>query len=181
MSSEEETRKLLKIREDLEKRINHLQVEVADLRRAIVEIDRNIARQGFRQPTPVPAGATSTDEFKGMITVKSKEGAILGHLKVEEDEILFTPSESITFTPSIPPFQSFFIDRVLDNMRSTDETRVTEGELSPNSVLSYEVYTEGDRILKLSISNYGGERRLREIQSSLRWTFDKMFDKIRQG
>jgi hypothetical protein len=33
----------------------------------------------------------------------------------------------------------------------------------------------------LHVRNYGGERRLREINSSLRWTFDKMYDKIRQG
>ncbi len=26
--------------------------------------------------------------------------------------------------------------------------------------------------------NYGGERRLREIRSSLRWAFDKMYEKI---
>jgi len=33
----------------------------------------------------------------------------------------------------------------------------------------------------LRVSNYGGERRMREITSSLRWTLDKMYDKIRKG
>jgi hypothetical protein len=181
MSSEEETRKLLKIREDLEKRINHLQLEAEDLKRIMVEIDRHIARLGFRQPIPATVRAASVDEYQGMITIKSKEGAILGHINVEEDVIYFTPQESIPFTTSIPPFQSFFVERVLYNMKATDETRAAEGELSPDSILSYEVIAEGDKILKLRISNYGGERRLREIQSSLRWTFDKMFDKIKQG
>jgi hypothetical protein len=35
--------------------------------------------------------------------------------------------------------------------------------------------------VRISIRNYGGERRLREIHSSLRWAFDKMYDKLRQG
>ena len=34
---------------------------------------------------------------------------------------------------------------------------------------------------QITVTNYGGERRLREINSSLRWSFDKMYDKLRQG
>ena len=37
------------------------------------------------------------------------------------------------------------------------------------------------KIKSISILNYGGERRLREVNSSLRWTLDKMYDKVSQG
>jgi hypothetical protein len=47
-------------------------------------------------------------------------------------------------------------------------------------VLSFEVATDGERIIGITIRNYGGERRLREIQSSLRWAFDKMYEKLTQ-
>jgi hypothetical protein len=182
MSSEEETRRLLGIREDLEARIDRLQVELDDLRTALAEIDRYIARQGFRQPTPVRVERPQPEEDQlDSVSVRSKDGTVLGRISVEEDEIYFTPREGMSFTSSIPPFQSFLLDRVFDNMRATDEGRVTEGELTPEEVLSYEVSTEGDRITGIRVSNYGGERRLREIQSSLRWTFDKMYEKLRQG
>jgi hypothetical protein len=183
MSSEEETRKLLGIREDLEGRISRLQVELDDLRTAMAEIDKYIARQGFRQPTPVRVERPQPEEedLLDSVSVRSKDGTVLGHISVEEDEVFFTPREGMSFTTSIPPFQSFLVDRVLENMRATDEGRVTEGELSPEEVLTYEVSTEGDRIAGVKVRNYGGERRLREIQSSLRWTFDKMYEKLRQG
>jgi hypothetical protein len=183
LSSEEETRKLLGIREDLEGRIGRLQVELDDLRTAVAEIDRYIARQGFRQPTPVRVERPQSDEGDDLdsVSVRSKDGTILGHISVDEDEISFTPREGMSFATSIPPFQSFLVDRVLENMRATDEGRVTEGELSPEEVLSFEVSTEGERITGVRVRNYGGERRLREIQSSLRWTFDKMYEKVRQG
>ena len=59
--------------------------------------------------------------------------------------------------------------------------RDRHGELDPSEILEYEVEEEEGRLSSLIIHNYGGERRLREINSSLRWTFDKMYDKITQG
>jgi hypothetical protein len=51
LGSEDETRRLLRFREDIEGRITRLQAEIEDLRKAVAEIDRSIVRQGFRQPT----------------------------------------------------------------------------------------------------------------------------------
>ena len=66
-------------------------------------------------------------------------------------------------------------------MKKTDQERSTNGELDPGEILEYEIQEEDGKLTQLSIHNYGGERRLREINSSLRWTFDKMYDKITQG
>ena len=186
MSSEDETRKLLKVREDLTIRTKKLQLEIQDLSKAIAEIDRHIVRQGFRRPTsPIQeeqsASVSEEDDDDGQSSVKSKNGVTLGYVLKVENEISFEPVAGLSFTTDIPPFQSFFIERVLDNMRSADETRVEEGDIPPEKILSYDVDTEGERIIRIVVHNYGGERRLREIRSSLRWTFDKMYEKLRPG
>jgi len=175
--SEEETRMLLRIRDDLERRIGRLQVEIADLRKAVAEIDKLIVRHGFRQPTVKTE--EEREEERGSISVKAKDGTVLGMLQIDEKEIVFVPQGDIAFTTALPPFQSFLIDRVLANMRSTDENRATQGEVSAEDVLDYDVSADGDRLLKLVVRNYGGERRLREIRSSLRWTFDKMYETLK--
>ncbi len=175
--SEEETRMLLRIRDDLERRIGRLQVEIVDLRSAVAEIDKLIVRHGFRQPTVSIEEEREKEE--GTISVKAKDGTVLGTFKIDEGEIIFVPQDDIPFTTSTPPFQSFLIDRVLNNMRSTDENRATLGEISAEDVLDYEVSADGDRLLRLVVRNHGGERRLREIRSSLRWTFDKMYETLK--
>lgn len=176
MSDEEETRRLLSIRDGLEGRIAGLQAEIETLRKAVAEIDKLIVKRGFRQPTPETV--EREEEEAGPISIKAKDGTLLGSLKVDEREIIFEPGEDIIFNISTPPFQSFLIDRVLANMRSTDEGRAAGGEIPYEDVLLYEVSTEGERLLRLIVRNYGGERRLREIRSSLRWTFDKMYEKL---
>ena len=184
MSSEDETRMLLRIREDLGRRKARLQTEMEDLQKAIAEIDRNIVRQGFRQPAPAETRPEPIDEAvedDDQSSIKSKGGMTLGTLRVDGEEIVFEPVSGLVFNTSIPPFQSFLVDRVLENMRVADEERATRGEATLDDVLSYEVVTEGDRIVRILVRNFGGERRLREIRSSLRWAFDKMYDKLRQS
>jgi hypothetical protein len=184
LSSEDETRKLLRFREDLKNRTQALQEELLDLQKAVQEIDKQIVRSGFRQPTPTLSHPVEKKEFvedDESSSVKSKNGTTLGSLRIEASEIVFEPVSGIFFRESIPPFQSFFIDRVLMNMKASDEERVARGEASIDDVLDFEVVLEDERIVRISIRNYGGERRLREIHSSLRWAFDKMYDRLRQG
>ncbi len=183
VSGEDETRKLLKIREDLDRRIGRLTVEIEDLQKAIAEIDKTIVRQGFRQPLPAKTETKPIieEDVDGGTSIKSKGGITLGHMEIEEDVIVFSPIYSIGFTVSIPPFQSFFLERVLGNMKATDEAKAAGRETLPEETLSFEVATDGERIVGITIRNYGGERRLREIQSSLRWAFDKMYEKLAQA
>jgi len=196
MSSETDIRKLLKMRADLEDRVEQLQTEIADLKVAMVEMDKAIIQQGFRQPSPafqaMKPPETKHEEYKPQETktlepitdgssIQAKDGTILGKVQLTDDTIIFTPREELNFTTSTPPFQSFLLDRVLTNMKTTDESRATTGEITPEQVLSFNIEADGETIKVLTIHNYGGERRLREIQSSLRWSLDKMYDKMRRG
>lgn len=135
------------------------------------------------EPTPEPEASLPVEPIEGEddISVTGKDGTLLGNLVVEGNTLTFTPSDVFEFTTDIPPFQSFLVERVLDNMKRTDQERASNGELEPQDILEYSVETDGDKISLLKIVNYGGERRLRELNSSLRWTLDKMYDKLREG
>ncbi len=195
MSTESEIRILLKMRADLEDRVDHLQIELEDLKVAMSEIDKAIVRQGFRQPSafqamklpeakpeePKPHELKTPEPVTDGSSIQAKDGTILGKVQLTDDAIIFTPREGLNFTTSTPPFQSFLLDRVLANMKTTDEARAATGDISPEQVLSFNVEADGETIRVLTIRNYSGERRLREIQSSLRWSLDKMYDKMRRG
>jgi hypothetical protein len=63
-------------------------------------------------------------------------------------------------------------------MRAKDMDDSQRGVILPDRVLSYEIVAEGDIIRELVIRNYGTRARLRELVSSTRWTFDKMYENI---
>lgn len=185
MSEEQETKRLLQFKETLEQRMAELEAEAADLKAAMAAIDNMIVAEGFRTPTVSKAAPQAEtlhpESFEEGMSVTSKDGAVLGRMNVEGKDLLFEPQSEYEFKADIPPFQSFLVERVLANMSSTDRERAADGELDPSEILEYEVKEEDGVLRELRVRNYGGERRLREINSSLRWTFDKMYDKIRQG
>jgi len=198
LSEEQETKRLLQFRETMEQRMAELEAEAADLRAAMAAIDKMIVAEGFRTPTapkaaqqpkprtetpqPTPQAETLQPEsFEEGMSITSKDGAVLGRMNVKGKDLLFEPQPEYEFKTDIPPFQSFLVERVLANMSSTDRERAADGEIDQSEILEYEVKEEDGVLKELHVRNYGGERRLREINSSLRWTFDKMYDKIRQG
>ena len=202
MSNESDIRKLLKMRADLEERADQLRTELEDLKVALSKIDKAIVSGGFQQPgmssggfqamrmpearpAEKPVASKPVQETPEPVadgsSMQAKDGTSLGRVHITEDTIVFTPREGLSFTISTPPFQSFLLDRVLANMKQTDEARAATGEITPEQVLNYGVEAEGEVIRSLTVKNYGGDRRLREIQSSLRWSLDKMYDKMRRG
>ena len=205
MGKENETKKLLEFKHTLEIRLNEIEAEMADIKKALEQIYGIIVKTGFRtfsvpevtspkpKPKPEPEDAQEEPELQiepkpsphpaddDEMSITGKDGTLLGSLVVDGGTLVFTPSDVFEFTTDIPPFQSFLIERVLDNMRRTDQERSSNGELDPQEILEYSLETDRDKIISLSITNYGGERRLRELNSSLRWTLDKMYDKLKEG
>ena len=177
--------------------MQEIEQEMSNLQTAMAEIDKLIVNTGFRtfttadklvknapEPEPEfqnedPVEEPELDEDQ--LSITSKDGTVLGAMQIENHSIIFTPAEPFEFTKDIPPFESFLLERVLDNMRRTDQERSSNGELDPGEILEYEVQDQDGKLVSLTIHNYGGERRLREINSSIRWTFDKMYDKLTQG
>lgn len=188
MSKEQETKRLLQFRETIEQRMAEVESEAADLKAAMETIDKMIVSTGFRTPAapeaapqPAPQPSPQPESADEGMSVTSKDGAVLGRMMVEGKDLVFEPQGEYEFRTDIPPFQSFLVERVLANMNSTDRERAANGEIDQSEILEYQVVEEEGVLGSLHVSNYGGERRLREINSSLRWTFDKMYDKIRQG
>ncbi|MCQ5377779.1 MAG: hypothetical protein NO516_07000, partial [Candidatus Methanomethylicia archaeon] len=76
-----------------------------------------------------------------------------------------------------PPFQSFFIDRVIGEMKRKDEMAVDAGSKDPMSIVEHQVLLEGDVIKEIRINNIDEDSRIRELRSSIRWTFERMLEK----
>ncbi len=190
MGEKENTQLLLKVRSSLQQRLEDLKTEINDLEAAIQKIDESIVKQGFRRLSIDPSRDTvvsksienstessSVDE-QMQSSIKSKNGTTLGVVVIQENVLRFQPSREFNFEVEIPPFQSFFIDRVLENMRNMDQERAENNEIDLDEILTYEVSVADGLIKSIEISNFRDERRLSEIRSSLRWTLDKMYDKI---
>jgi DNA polymerase sigma len=87
------------------------------------------------------------------------------------------PDESKQFNAKIPPFQNFLVEKVLAKMKEKDAEFVRTNQLEANKAFTYEIIKEEDLIREIVIHNIDDER-LKELKSSIRWTLEKMYEKM---
>jgi len=185
----EKIRKIAKLRELLEKRVEDMETEVDGLKTLLSLIDETLVQQSFKRaellkpvqispkiktPTPLPV----TKQKKG-IPLKTITGDLLAQIYTEKDLVQITLAEDKNFDINIPPFTSFFVERVLAKMLEKDKEDADKGKLDPDKIVSYEIKQDGNMLKEIRIKNLRPERS-REMKSSIRWTLEKMYERMKQ-
>jgi len=194
-ASAEEVRRLAETKAKIEKRIRRLEDEIEHLRSVLDVVNSTLAEKSFRRAeiTPKPevtkpppptievTAAPPKVEYKQVVPLKTATGTILAQMQIGDDSIRVTPAEGVTLNVTTPPFQAFLVSRILEPMQAKDKEAVGTGEIPPEKAFSFNVVQDDDIVREIVISNYRDPRRLQEIKTSLRWTFEKMYEKMQRG
>jgi hypothetical protein len=184
----EKIKKIAKLRAILEKRIETMETELDGLKTLLDLIDATLIKEGFKraeiskpiqaplkQATPQPS---ITQQKKG-IPLKTITGDLLAQFYVEKDSIKIALAENKDFDVNMPPFKSFFVERVLAKMEERDREAASKGKIEPEKILSYNIKQDGNILREITIKNLRRERS-RELKSSIRWTLEKMYERMKQ-
>jgi ribosomal protein L11 len=96
----------------------------------------------------------------------------------DKQTIHVLPDESKNFSVNTPPFGTFLMEKVFAKMQEKDKELVRLGQLTTDKMFAYNVVREQDLIREIVIKNVDDER-VKELKSSIRWTFEKMYEKMR--
>jgi hypothetical protein len=190
-------KRLITFKKKLETRIEELDIELKDLKSTLEIVNSIVLEKGFKRPEistksavtasigekeelAAPKEVVRTDsELQDITVLKSDNGEVLADLHVEDDGSLHVVlAKDKDFDINTPPFNQFLIQRVLLKMQERDSELVRSGQLAPEGILRFDVIRDGDTVRELVIRNFDGDR-LRELKSSIRWTLEKMFEKMR--
>ncbi len=199
MSEEaEEVKRLLSFKKRIEKRIEKLELELKELHSILESVNSVLLAKGFKRaelvkkpeappsmeeavqivsvPTLKPETAP-TSEFKEVIPLKRSSGELLANLYVGDNFLRVVLAEDKNFNVNTPPFNQFLVERVLAKMQQKDGELVKAGKLKPEQIFTYNILRDGDLIREIHIKNFDAER-LRELKSSIKWTLEKMYEKM---
>jgi len=77
-----------------------------------------------------------------------------------------------------PPFKSFFINRILEGMKTKDREKTQKGEINASEIIDYKVDSDQNGNIKsITVSNYREKERLNEILNTATWVFTRMLEK----
>ena len=197
---------MLALKQRLEKRIAELDSETKELQDTLDTVNSILLEKGFKraslrdietketaEPTvtvsktesvktelpkePKPLGYQG-GEPENVIPLKASNEETLAIIYVEKNSVHILPDESKHFSVNTPPFGNFLVERVLAKMQDKDSELVRLKQLTPDKMFSYNITREGEFIKEIVIRNVD-EERFRELKSSIRWTLEKMYEKMK--
>jgi len=140
-----------------------------------------------REPAPteilppkeeVKAQPEPSAEYENVIPLKTVTDELLANLYVSEDSLRVVLAEDKDFNINTPPFTHFLVERVFTKMQEKDNELASTGQLAPDKIFSYNIIRDGDVIREIIVKNVDSDR-LRELKSSIRWTLEKMYEKMK--
>lgn len=115
---------------------------------------------------------------------RAKDDFLLANAEISPDVVVIVPAPGINLNANTPPFQSFFLNRILEGMKNKDAEKVSQGALSESDALNYKVEEDDSGgsgssgiIKRIVINRYREKDRLQEIFNTSAWVFTRMLEK----
>jgi len=134
----------------------------------------------------------ASDDSRNIKPLKrAKDDFLLANAEISPDEVIIIPAPGINLNVNTPPFKSFFLNRILEGMKSKDAEKVSQGALRESDALNYKVEEEEQDIgasgggggssngiiKRIVINKYREKDRLQEIFNTSAWVFTRMLEK----
>ncbi|MDA4130657.1 MAG: hypothetical protein OK457_07790 [Thaumarchaeota archaeon] len=201
--NEDEVKRAAEMREWVEERIGELEMELSRLRDMQTIVDSILRRTSFVPATELRAPASRNSETnrsqEGSSTEsgaksqlqapvpkpaeearqlrRSKDGMLIATAFVTNSKIVVVPSSDVKLPQTIPPFQTFFVNRILKGYEAKDQELASAGKLSSSEAMKFTIEEAEGNISKVTVDNYRDKARLNEILSTVNWAFIRMLEK----
>ena len=116
------------------------------------------------------------DKSESIPIKKNKDGEVIANAFVTPEQISIILNEGIGLTDEIPPLRTFFIDRIIGEMKKIDSEDVKDGKIDKNSVIDCIINKNGPSIREIIIKNYRQKERLDEIINTATWSLTRMLE-----
>jgi hypothetical protein len=197
----EKMKSLIAFKKRLEEQLEKLTAETKEVEAALDTVNSILLDKGFKRgdmkevpEPPVPKevilpkqepeapkpAVQHMPEPESVIPLKTMTDEPLALIYFDKQAMHVLPDESKNFSVNTPPFGNFLVERVFAKMQEKDSELVRLGQLTADKMFSYNIVREGDLIREIIIRNVDDER-LKELKSSIRWTFDKMYEKMKSS
>ena len=95
---------------------------------------------------------------------RAKDDLLISNAVYNSTYVTIPLANDIILNINTPPFKSFFINRILEGMKTKDREKFQKGEINESQIIEYKIDTDehGD-IRSITVSNYRERERLNEI------------------
>ena len=119
------------------------------------------------------------DTEKNSIPIKrGNDGKLIANAYVTADKVSIVLDDEIEISADTPPFKSFFVDRIIGEMKRKDFQEAENGKIQKESVIDFIINKNGTDIREIIIKNYRQKERVNELINTAGWSLSRMLENI---
>ena len=189
--SEEQVKDIVALKESLMDQIDKHHESIEMLEKNITVLDLFLKGSSFKKASQLEI---KEDEVKiesiekhveksipaeNLIPIKRvNDGKIIANAFVTPDQVSIVLDDEIEINADTPPFKSFFLDRIIGEMKKKDFAEAENGRIQKERVIDYIVNKNGVNIREIIIKNYRQKERVNELINTAGWSLTRMLENI---
>jgi len=186
--SEEQVKDIVTLKESLIEQIDKHQESIEMLEKNIIILDSFLKDSSFTKASQL--GTTKNVEFQTKTETREKlvensipikrvsDGKVIANAYVTTDQVSIVLDKEIEISDDTPPFKSFFLDRIIGEMKRKDVVEAENGKIQKESIINYIINKNGSDIREIIIKNYRQKERVNELINTAGWSLTRMLENI---
>ena len=189
--SEEQVKEIVALRENLMKQVDKHQEGIEMLEKNIMVLDGFLKDSSFvkaskldtkiepKEEIKIPNPVEKSKPVENSIPIKrGNDGKIIANAYVTPEQVSIILDEQILINADTPPFKSFFLDRIIGEMKKKDFVEAENGKIQKESIIDYIINKNGSDIREIIIKNYREKQRVTELINTAGWSLTRMLENI---
>ena len=182
--SEEQIKQILEVKEQISQQILKHKEEIENLEKNLMVLNLILKKSSFTKASYLESSQkiqdSKSEKSETSIPItRGPEGPIIANAYVTPETVSIVLDEEVGLQVETPPFKSFFIDRIIGEMKKKDIADVQLGKIQNESVIDCIINKNGTQIREIIIKNYRQKERINEIINTAGWSFARMIENSR--
>ena len=111
---------------------------------------------------------------------RGSDGRVIAKAYVTAEQVSIVLDDGIEIDADTPPLKSFFLDRIVGEMKKKDFVEADNGKIQKESIIDYIINKNGTDLREIIIKNYRQKERVDELINTAGWSLTRMLENIKK-
>ena len=188
--SEEQIKEIVTLKESLIEQIDKHQEGIEMIEKNITVLDSFLKNSSFTKASKLEINTEpirkpeersipiEKPEERSIPIKRTNDGKLIANAYVTPKQVSIVLDNEILINVDTPPFKSFFLDRIIGEMKKRDQAEAEEGKIQRESMIDYIINKNGTNIREIIIKNYRQKERVNELINTAGWSLTRMLENI---
>ena len=188
--SEEQIKEIVTLKESLIEQIDKHQEGIEMIEKNITVLDSFLKNSSFTKASKLEIKTESIrkpeersipiekPEERSIPIKRTNDGKLIANAYVTPKQVSIVLDNEILINVDTPPFKSFFLDRIIGEMKKRDQAEAEDGKIQRESMIDYIINKNGANIREIIIKNYRQKERVTELINTAGWSLTRMLENI---